>query len=148
MQEGGVCTYLVQTEVCFIHCSSRNHDLWQRGSFGSRVNFQISNGDNELPASIYRLFGLFLSLFWPPLSVYLYQRPFRVIQELYGRDLIGYWDTFFEFWENFDGPWNFFQESTWAYRLGYYPNFCVSLSFSSSIGSIPSSCNTEPSYLL
>jgi hypothetical protein len=76
MQDEGVCTYLVQAEVCLVHCSSRNHDLWQRGSFGSRVNFQISNGDNELPASIYRLFGLFLSPFWPLLLVSLYQKPF------------------------------------------------------------------------
>jgi hypothetical protein len=67
----------------------------KRGSFGSRINFQISNGDNELPTSIYRLFGLFLSLFWAPLSVSLYQKPFRVIQELYGRDLIRYWDNFY-----------------------------------------------------
>jgi hypothetical protein len=84
-------------EVHFVHCSSQNHRFYQRGSFGSRVNFQISNGDNELLASIYRLFGLFLSFFWPPLSVSLYQKPFRVIQELYGRDLIGYWDTFLSF---------------------------------------------------
>jgi hypothetical protein len=84
-------------EVRFVHCSSRNHRFYQRGSFGSIVNFQIENGDNELPASIYRLFGLFFSLFWPPLYFSLYQKPFRVIQELYGRDLIGYWDNFFEF---------------------------------------------------
>jgi hypothetical protein len=94
MQDGGVCTYLVRAEVRLVHCSSRNRDIWQRGSFGSRVNFQISNGDNELPASIYRLFGLFLSPFWPLLSVSLYQKPFWVVPELYGRDLIRYWDTF------------------------------------------------------
>ena len=75
MQDKGVCTYLVQAEVRFVHCISRNHDLWKRGSFGSKVNFQISNGDNELPASIYRLFGLFLSLFWA-LTVSLYQKTF------------------------------------------------------------------------
>jgi hypothetical protein len=76
LQDKGVCTYLVQAEVRFVHCSSWNHDLWQRGSFGSRVNFQINNGDNELPTSIYRLFGLFLSPFWALLSVSLYQKPF------------------------------------------------------------------------
>ena len=148
MQEKGVCTYMVQTEVHFVHCSSRNHHFNQRGSFGSRVNFQINNGDNELPTSIYRLFGLFLSLFWPPLSFSLYQKPFRVIQGLHRRDLIGYWDSFWEFWVIFNSPWNFFRRSTWAYRLGFYPNFCISLSFSFSIGSIPLGCDTEPSQLL
>ena len=49
---------------------------FMKGFFFSRVNFQINNGDNELPTSIYRLFGLFLSLFWAPLSVSLYQKPF------------------------------------------------------------------------
>ena len=95
IQDRRVYTYLVQKKVRFIHCSSQNHHFYPRGSFGSKVNFQISNGDNELPASIYRLFGLFLSLFWPPLLVSLYQKPFRVIQELYGRDLIRYWDNVF-----------------------------------------------------
>jgi hypothetical protein len=95
MKNKGVCTYLVQTEVHSVHCSSWNHHFNQRGSFGSRVNFQINNGDNELSASIYILFGLFLSLFWPPLSFSLYQKAFRVINELHRRDLIGYWDSFF-----------------------------------------------------
>jgi hypothetical protein len=108
MQDRRVCTYLVQTEFCFVHCSSRNHHFYQRGSFGSIVNFQINNGDNELLASIYRLFGLFLSLFWPPLSFSLNQKPFRVIQELHGRDMIGYRDNFLEFWVIFDGPRIFF----------------------------------------
>jgi hypothetical protein len=58
--------------------------------FFSRVNFQINNGDNEMPASIYRLFGLFLSLFWPPLSFSLNQKPFRVIMELHWKGMIRY----------------------------------------------------------
>jgi hypothetical protein len=39
--------------------------LFTKGYFWLLVNFSISNGDNELPASIYRLFGHFLSFFGP-----------------------------------------------------------------------------------
>jgi hypothetical protein len=39
--------------------------LFTKGYFWLLVNFSISNSDNELPASIYRLFGHFLSFFGP-----------------------------------------------------------------------------------
>jgi hypothetical protein len=45
--------------------------LFTKGCFWLLVNFSISNGDNELPASIYRLFGPFLSFFGPFLSFFL-----------------------------------------------------------------------------
>jgi hypothetical protein len=39
--------------------------LFTTGFFVFLVNFSIRNGNNELPASIYRLFGSFLSFFGP-----------------------------------------------------------------------------------
>jgi hypothetical protein len=39
--------------------------LFTKGYFWLLVNFSINSGDNELPASIYRLFGPFLSFFGP-----------------------------------------------------------------------------------
>jgi hypothetical protein len=68
-----------------------------KGVFLLQSQFPISNGDNDLPAFIYRLFGLFLSLFWCPLSFYLNQKPFRVIQELHWKGMIGYQDIFWSF---------------------------------------------------
>jgi hypothetical protein len=39
--------------------------LLENGCFLLLCQFSIYNGDNELPASIYRLFGPFLSFFAP-----------------------------------------------------------------------------------
>ena len=160
MQDEGVCTYLVRAEVHLVHCSSRNHDLWQRGAFGSTVNFQISNGDNELPASIYRLFGFFLASFCHPFGPFYQFLYTKNHFEWFRSYMEGIWLGIGTFFIKFQKIKNiyirsvhnfyfFFKKSTWAYRVGFHPHCCISLPFCSyDIGSIPSSCDTEPSYLL
>jgi hypothetical protein len=62
---GGASMYLLGPSRSSFRPKILESTLLAKGCFLLFCQFLIYNGDNELPASIYRLFGPFLSLFGP-----------------------------------------------------------------------------------